>query len=155
MYTRPGLIYYFSNLGVDLMPAEYFPCATDAQRIKRFKRAGVINSRIAEILRVSLEDLEKHYPFELGFTDEEDLATIAEVAFNLAKSGEEPSMTKWWLQIKGGWIYDENAGKGVPSAPMLIILDREIENDPDGFVIDGEFSEDQTLLQTGNDALSG
>lgn len=137
------------------MTAQYFPSATDAQRIKRFKRAGVINLRIAEILRVSLETLEEHYPFELGFTDEEDLANVADVAYKMATSGEEPQMTKWWLQVKGGWIYDENAGKGVPSAPMLIILDREIENDPEGFLIDGEFTEDHKLLETGNDALPG
>lgn len=118
------------------MTDEYFPNNTDAQRIKRFKRANVPNERIAEIIRVDLATLEKHYPFELEFTDEEDLAVIADVAYEMAKSGEDPGMTKWWLTVKGGWVYQEGGNIPQDHQPLLVVLadDYAEEND----TIEGE-----------------
>ncbi len=126
--------------------AEYFPSQTDSLRVKRFKRAGVTNDKIAEILRISLQDLEKHYPFEINHTDAEDLALVADVAYKMATSGEDPGMTKWWLTVKGGWIYDDKASREPLQAPMVILLDRGVEDEPDGFVIDGEVVENDPQL---------
>lgn len=118
---------------------DYYPNPVDAQRVQKFKRAGVLNQRIAEILRIRLEDLEKHYPVELGFTDEEDLAEIANVAYRMAVSGEDSSMTKWWLSVKGGWNPNV-APQGPETQPLMIIL-------ADGAQIQGEVIEDAEFVE--------
>lgn len=99
----------------------YYPTPIDANRVTKFKRAGIQNSRIAEILKISLEDLESSYPVELGFTDEEDLAVVADVAFTLASSGNDSSMTKWWLSVKGGWN-PSTLPPPTDSTPFMIVL---------------------------------
>jgi hypothetical protein len=101
--------------------SDYYPTPLDSERVIKLKRAGILNHRIADILRVSLETLEKYFPVELGFTDEEDLAVVANVAFAMASSGVDANMTKWWLAVKGGWNEKAPPQSGLDS-PLLIIL---------------------------------
>lgn len=130
----------------DLMNAEYFPNQDDSALVKKYVRAGVRVEGIAHILNISEKNLKSCYPFELGTTDDMDLAVVADVAFNMAASGDHPSMTKWWLTVKGGWLFQENP---VPTNPFQIILDSEVvEEENEALLIedeleasDGEFVE--------------
>lgn len=119
--------------------AEYCPTPIDAARVIKFKRAGVLNHRIAEILRIPLATLEATYPVEIGFTDEEDLAIVADVAFDMAKSGLDASMTKWWLSVKGGWNPNTPPPQSDQS-PLLIVLADGTEL-IEGTIAEAEFSE--------------
>lgn len=123
--------------------ADYYPTPVDAVRILKFKRAGILNYRIAEIMRMTLDDLEKFYPVELGFTDEEDLAVIADVAYIMASSGQDSAMTKWWLSVKGGW--NPNTPP-VPTdqSPLLIVL-------ADGSEYEGQTIEDAEFSEVPSD----
>ena len=97
-------------------------------------RAGIETKAISNLLGISERELKDLYPYELGYTDAVDLATVADVAFNLAKSGEHPSMTKWWLTVKGGWLYMEGGPK---KEPFQILLDADEIEDED--ITDADF----------------
>jgi hypothetical protein len=122
--------------------SNYYPTPLDANRIVKLKRAGILNFRIAEIMKMTIEDLEKFFPVELGFTDEEDLADVAEVALNMAKSGVDSKMTQWWLAVKGGWNVNAPLPTNDQSPLMIVLADgTEFENESTkSEVIDGDFA---------------
>lgn len=130
--------------------SDYYPSPVDAKRVQKFKRAGITNIRISEILKISLEELEKSYPVELGFTDEEDLAVVADVAYAMASSGLDAGMTKWWLSVKGGW----NPAAPPPptdNAPLMIVLADGTELPSTNSHISQTYENDLDEDQTGND----
>lgn len=106
------------------MAKDYIANPKDAERVKNCVRAGIIDpERIGKIIQVSKKDIERCYPYELGVTDDEDLAIVANVAFDMAISGKFPHMTLFWLRQKGGPAWQENKQEA-PSvaAPITIIM---------------------------------
>ena len=112
----------------------YYPTSEAARTVEMWTRAGIGKERIAARLGVTVPTLEQHYPFELGYTDEESLAIVADVAFQMASSGKSPQMTKFWLETKGGWQAGFMSAGGPVRKPLEIIVDPEV-------VAEGEFEE--------------
>lgn len=119
------------------MSTDYFPTNCDAKRVKRFIRAGIVPEKIAVILRISMEELLLHYPIELDHTDEEDLAEVAQTAFEMATSGQDSKMTQWWLERKGGHTFNNAPTPPTLARPMTVML---ANLGPDE-IVDGEFEE--------------
>lgn len=104
----------------------YFPTPADARIVQMWTRAGIGKERIAHRLGVSVSQLENSYPFELGYTDEESLAIVADVAFQMAVSGRHPQMTKFWLEVKGGWMPGNLTGGDGGKKPLQIVVDPSV-----------------------------
>ena len=112
----------------------HYPNPQAARTVEMWTRAGIGPERIARRLGITIRDLEKNYPFELGFTDEESLAVVADVAYQMATSGSHPTMTKFWLETRGGWQSGFQAHLGSQAKPLQIIVDPAA-------AIDAEFEE--------------
>lgn len=120
--------------------AHYLRTTADANLVSRWQRAGIGPERIAKRVGVTKEVLENNFPFELGYTEEESLAVVADVAFQMATSGENASMTKFWLEARGGWrpgMGDVGAGQ---LEPLQLVLDGEV-------VKEEEEAEDAVILE--------
>jgi hypothetical protein len=99
-----------------------------------WSRAGIGKERIAQRLGTTVRNVENCYPYELGYTDEESLAMVADVAFQMAVSGEHPTMTKFWLEVKGGWVPGMSAPGLGGKKPLQIIIDPSV-------AVEGEYEE--------------
>lgn len=114
-----------------LLSTRYFPNDTDADIVKKYKRAGCTDKFIADAVGLTLKQTKENYPFEMGMTDVDDLAVVANVAYNMATSGEHPNMTKWWLTVKGGWMYAPAAPQ---TEPLKIVLDTDVDEDSNDII---------------------
>jgi hypothetical protein len=103
----------------------YYPTPKDADTVTTWTRAGIGKERIAQRLGCSITDLERHYPFELGYTEDTALALVADVAFQMATSGQHPTMTKWWMEVRGGWLAGVNGNGAANHNPLQIVLDSD------------------------------
>lgn len=112
----------------------HYPNPQSARTVEMWTRAGIGPERVARRLGITVKELERNYPFELGFTDEESLAVVADVAYQMAISGTSPVMTKFWLETRGGWQTGFQGHLGSQSQPLQIILDP-------ASAIDGEYEE--------------
>lgn len=110
-------------LGFLYMP--YYPTPQDGRIVESWTRAGIGAERIASRLGVTVETLKQAFPLELGYTDEASLAAVAEVAYEMAISGKHPSMTKFWLEARGGWAPGQMAVAGEQRKPLTILIDPE------------------------------
>lgn len=109
------------------MSREYLPNPKDAERITNCVRAGIIDpERISKIIQVSKRDIERCYPYELGSTDDADLAVVANVAYEMAVSGKFPHMTLFWLRQKGGPAWQELKQESQQAtSPIVIVMKNE------------------------------
>ena len=123
-----------TQLRKKMLSATYFADEKSATDVKNYKRSGCSDKFIADALGITIKQLKDNYPYEMDMTDADDLAIVANVAFNMASSGEDAGMTKWWLTVKGGWMYREQKPT---SDPLQIILDSdEDEEDEMGIISD-------------------
>jgi len=58
---------------------------------------------IAKIMGISNATLNKYYSHNLLVGKEKRTARVAGVAYEMAVSGESPSMTTFWLKTQAGW----------------------------------------------------
>ena len=63
---------------------------------------GMPHKEIALIMRMDLKTLKKHYDNELRRGRFLAIEKVAGVAFELASSGNDSPMTRWWLEVIGG-----------------------------------------------------
>lgn len=124
----------------------YYPTPNDASIVERWTKAGIGVERIARRLGTTVKTVENTYPFELGFTQEESLAVVADVAYKMATSGKYPTMTKFWLEARGGWQTGQTAIAGGAQKPFQVILDKD--------AVDAEF-EDITPKEIESDSQPG
>lgn len=105
----------------------YYANPKDAERVKSCVRAGIVDvDRISRIINVPKKAIEKFYTYELGYTDDEDLAVVADTAFDMATSGKFPHMTQFWLRVKGGSAWRDDEPPAVASnAPIVIVMKNE------------------------------
>lgn len=104
---------------------EYFPSVETAERIKSCVRAGISSEeRIAKICKITEKQLTNHYHYELGYTDDEDLAVVADVGFEMASCGKFPHMTIWWLKQKGSIVWQDKKDDDVvqTGSPLVIVV---------------------------------
>jgi len=112
----------------------YHPTPEHARTVEMWTRAGIGKERVAKRLGIPVSTLENTFPFELGFSNEEGLAIVADVAYQMAVSGQNAVMTKFWLETKGGWQAGFMGMAGKEQTPLQIILDPSV-------VVEGNFEE--------------
>lgn len=119
------------------------PTDMDRNITLTWTRAGIAPERICKRLGCTKEQLVQAFPLELGYTDEEDLAMVAGTAFTMAISGENATMTKFWLEAKGGAMWKgESSGQGSGEGPLKIVMAEGVEQEElPNIVEDGEFTE--------------
>lgn len=101
---------------------------TDQQRklVKSLAATGVRETDIARRIGIrSAKTLRKHFREELDGGALEANCTVAGTLFRMAKSGEHPAATFFWLKTRAGW----REGGAVASAPavappFIVMVDR-------------------------------
>lgn len=101
-----------------------FASLAEAEKVKSCIRSGMKDhERIARLIGKSVKDLERLYPVELGMTDDEDLAVVSDVAFQMAVCGRFPHMTQWWLRCRGGSVWqDKQAPETNGQSPIVVVI---------------------------------
>lgn len=79
------------------------PTEDDYKKVECMSDMGLDQNSIAKIMGISVRTLRKYYRKELELSSEKRNARVAGVAYEMALSGESPSMTTFWLKTRAGW----------------------------------------------------
>lgn len=82
---------------------KYNPTDDDYKKVEEMVLIGLDQHTIAKIMGVSIGTLVKYYKATLETAREQRTAKVAGVAYEMAISGESPSMTTFWLKTQAGW----------------------------------------------------
>ena len=81
----------------------YKPTDDDYSKVEEMVCIGLDQHTIAKIMGISNATLNKYYSHNLTVGKEKRTARVAGVAYEMAVSGESPSMTTFWLKTQAGW----------------------------------------------------
>jgi len=81
----------------------YKPIDDDYAKVEEMVCIGLDQHTIAKIMGISNATLTKYYSHNLLVGKEKRTARVAGVAYEMAVSGESPSMTTFWLKTQAGW----------------------------------------------------
>jgi hypothetical protein len=81
----------------------YKPTNDDYSKVEEMVCIGLDQHTIAKIMGISNATLNKYYSHNLLVGREKRTARVAGVAYEMAVSGESPSMTTFWLKTQAGW----------------------------------------------------
>ena len=81
----------------------YRPTDDDYAKVEEMVCIGLDQHTIAKIMGISNATLTKYYSHNLLVGKEKRTARVAGVAYEMAVSGESPSMTTFWLKTQAGW----------------------------------------------------
>ena len=81
----------------------YKPTDDDYSKVEEMVCIGLDQHTIAKIMGISNATLIKYYSHNLLVGKEKRTARVAGVAYEMAVSGESPSMTTFWLKTQAGW----------------------------------------------------
>jgi len=81
----------------------YKPTDDDYSKVEEMVCIGLDQHTIAKIMGISNATLVKYYSHKLLVGREKRTARVAGVAYEMAVSGESPSMTTFWLKTQAGW----------------------------------------------------
>jgi len=81
----------------------YKPTDDDYSKVEEMVCIGLDQHTIAKIMGISNATLNKYYAHNLSVGKEKRTARVAGVAYEMAVSGESPSMTTFWLKTQAGW----------------------------------------------------
>jgi hypothetical protein len=81
----------------------YKPTDDDYSKVEEMVCIGLDQHTIAKIMGISNATLTKYYAHNLLVGKEKRTARVAGVAYEMAVSGESPSMTTFWLKTQAGW----------------------------------------------------
>jgi len=81
----------------------YKPTNDDYSKVEEMVCIGLDQHTIAKIMGISNVTLNKYYSHNLLVGREKRTARVAGVAYEMAISGESPSMTTFWLKTQAGW----------------------------------------------------
>jgi hypothetical protein len=82
---------------------KYRPIDDDYSKVEEMVCIGLDQHTIAKIMGISNRTLTKYYKHNLSIGREKRTARVAGVAYEMAISGESPSMTTFWLKTQAGW----------------------------------------------------
>jgi len=82
---------------------KYSPTDDDYKKVEEMVLIGLDQHTIAKIMGVSIGTLVKYYKATLETAREQRTARVAGVAYEMAVSGQSPSMTTFWLKTQAGW----------------------------------------------------
>jgi hypothetical protein len=81
----------------------YKPTNDDYSKVEEMVTIGLDQHTIAKIMGISNATLTKYFMHNLLVGKEKRTARVAGVAYEMAVSGESPSMTTFWLKTQAGW----------------------------------------------------
>jgi len=81
----------------------YKPVDDDYSKVEEMVCIGLDQHTISKIMGVSNATLTKYFAHNLLVGREKRTARVAGVAYEMAVSGESPSMTTFWLKTQAGW----------------------------------------------------
>jgi len=81
----------------------YKPTDDDYSKVEEMVCIGLDQHTIAKIMGISNATLNKYYAHNLSVGKEKRTARVAGVAYEMAVSGESPSMTTFWLKTQAVW----------------------------------------------------
>ena len=81
----------------------YKPTDDDYSKVEEMVCIGLDQHIIAKSMGISNATLNKYYSHNLTVGKEKRTARVAGVAYEMAVSGESPSMTTFWLKTQAGW----------------------------------------------------
>jgi len=81
----------------------YKPTDDDYSKVEEMVTIGLDQHTIAKVMGISNDTLTKYYSHNLLVGKEKRTARVAGVAYEMAVSGESPSMTTFWLKTQAGW----------------------------------------------------
>ena len=81
----------------------YKPTNDDYSKVEEMVCIGLDQHTIAKIMGISNATLSKYFSHNLLVGREKRTARVAGVAYEMAVSGESPSMTTFWLKTQAGW----------------------------------------------------
>ena len=99
---------------------------TDEERrlVKSLAAFGVPQEQIARRIGIrSVKTLRKHYREELDEGSLDANSNVAKTLYQMAKSGEHPIATMFWLKCRAGW--KDQPGFVAPVAPPHFIVAKE------------------------------
>jgi hypothetical protein len=95
----------------------YKPTDDDYAKVEEMVCIGLDQHTIAKIMGISNATLTKYYSHNLLVGKEKRTARVAGVAYEMAVSGESPSMTTFWLKTQAGWS----------PKPHVVVEDRQVD----------------------------
>ena len=81
----------------------YKPTDDDYSKVEEMVTIGLDQHTIAKIMGISNATLTKYFMHNLLVGKDKRTARVAGVAYEMAVSGESPSMTTFWLKTQAGW----------------------------------------------------
>ena len=82
---------------------KYKPSDDDYSKVEEMVTIGLDQHTIAKVMGISNATLTKYFAHNLLVCKEKRTARVAGVAYEMAVSGEPPSMTTFWLKTQAGW----------------------------------------------------
>jgi len=82
---------------------KYNPTSDDFKKVECMSDMGIDRNSIAKIMGISGRTLTKYFKKELELSSEKRNARVAGIAYEMAMSGDSPSMTTFWLKTRAGW----------------------------------------------------
>jgi len=81
----------------------YKPTSDDYSKVEEMVTIGLDQHTIAKVMGISNATLTKYFSHNLLVGKDKRTARVAGVAYEMAVSGENPSMTTFWLKTQAGW----------------------------------------------------
>ena len=81
----------------------YKPTDDDYSKVEEMVCIGLDEHTVAKIMGISNATLTKYFSHNLLVGREKRTARVAGVAYEMAISGQSPSMTTFWLKTQAGW----------------------------------------------------
>ena len=81
----------------------YRPTDDDYSKVEEMVTIGLDQHTIAKVMGISNATLTKYFAHNLLVGKDKRTARVAGVAYEMAVSGESPSMTTFWLKTQAGW----------------------------------------------------
>lgn len=82
--------------------------------------SGMRQSDIARALAVDEKTLRKHFKDELTYGHDKVMASVKMTAYQMALSGQQPSMTIFVLKTQGGWRETVNLAPALPQSEEIV-----------------------------------
>lgn len=79
-----------------------------AEQVQVMSACGLSPRAIAKELGLSEQELVQSYKDDLDHGLEIANAKVAKVFFDLATSGDHPTLTSKWMELRGGWSSSSN-----------------------------------------------
>ena len=83
--------------------SKYKPSDDDYSKVEEMVTIGLDQHTIAKVMGISNATLTKYFAHNLLVGKDKRTARVAGVAYEMAVSGESPSMTTFWLKTQAGW----------------------------------------------------